>query len=147
MPLLTSSQGAQTTPSGAWFVGLWIPTHPRKPQDQLCASSGILAELSALHHSFWGALGEGGWQQGWSAAARMQETQLTRGEVLSVESLSTGERRAFHPLKPPPQQGFNTGCSTDTTSGQAILLRLQCWARKGSSTNPVLAARSSQEHR
>lgn len=29
----------------------WIPTHPRDPQDQLCASSGILAELSALPHT------------------------------------------------------------------------------------------------
>lgn len=51
MPLLTSPHGAQTTPSGAWSVGLWIPTHPRDPQDQLCASSGFLAELSALHHT------------------------------------------------------------------------------------------------
>lgn len=70
MPLLTSPQDAQT-PSGAWFVGLWIPTPLRDPQDQLCVSSGIFAELSALHHTL--LLGGTG-----------EETQLTGGEVLSV---------------------------------------------------------------
>lgn len=84
MPLLTSPQDAQT-PSGAWFVGLWFPTPLRDPQDQLCVSSGILAELSALHHTLLlGGTGEEGLEQGWSVAARMWETQLTGGEVLSV---------------------------------------------------------------
>lgn len=61
----------------------------------------------------------------------MQETQLTHGEVPSVESLSTGERRAIHPLKPPPHQGVDTGLFTDTGSDQAILLRCNVGPEKG----------------
>lgn len=60
---------------------MWIPSHLRDPQDQLCVSSGILAELSALHHTLiW--VGQG--RRGGSRAARMQDTQLTGGEVFSV---------------------------------------------------------------
>lgn len=116
MPLLTSPQGAQTPPPAAWFVDLWIPTHPRDPQDQLCASSWILAELSALHHTLivGGTRGRGV-GQGCSAAARVQETQLTGGEVLSVEPLTMGKGGHLIHSNPHHTRGLMLGYSMDTT--------------------------------
>lgn len=191
MPVLTSPQGAQTVPSGAWIVGLWIPTHPRDPQHQLCASSWISAELSALHPTLvlGGTRGRG---LGTGLVSCCQDaghsSHVGRCSLWSPSELGKGGH--FIHSNPQHTRDLMLGYSVDTGSAQATLLRLEhssaraegdpwssqqhsytrarvqhcprasspgqifvavpksrCWARKRSSTDPEVVARSNQEHR